>query len=138
MYVEITIAVLTHTYTDKDIWAIVTSDRSKSIYDQMLASGKMSQSEYNNAQILPGIFRYPAGAEEQYRTLILVSDETFSAAEITEYTSKDSSGRPWYYLDYTSILSQACVDIAKDTNQIFEDDYNYPRELKALLIKREV
>jgi len=135
MFVEIVIATETRRFNDKDILNIITSDRAKTIHDQMLASGKMKQAEYDNAQILPGVFRYPTGGEQQYQTLILVSDETFTEEEIIEFTRRGADKRPVYYLDYNSVLSEGEVVIAKDLNQVYVCDYENPMKLKNSIKK---
>ncbi len=86
-----------------DIVQIVDCTKTKKIWDQLLSIGNCTEQQYIDAEVFPGIFKYPWSPNDMKENQIFILDEFLTETEflnmqtgVKTYKGLDSDGLPSY------------------------------------------
>jgi len=93
-------------WKDGDIVEAFSPSRCKKAWDEMLANGRVNQSEYDSAKLQDGTFRWAWGAEEVKVHQAFVIEDDFTDEEINSFVHEkqvaeglDENGEPVYKME---------------------------------------
>jgi len=74
-------------WLDGDIIQVMSEVDSKKVWGQMLFRKRVTSAEYDAAQIVPGVFKWPWGRLDKKIHAPFIVDDSFTDSQITGYRS---------------------------------------------------